>query len=74
MVYLGLRHPSLGSCRAHQAFHVDVPHNVVAIAEGGILVGARDQGNETCREARTASMEGRLDSMRLYLDLQVHPR
>ena len=74
MVYPGLRRPSLESCRVHQACHVDVPHNVVAIAEEDILVGARDRGNETCREARTASREGRSDSMRLYLDLQVHPR
>jgi len=50
---------------------VDDQRSVAAIVEG-IPVEARDPESETCRGARRANREGRWDSTRLCLDLQVH--
>lgn len=70
MVCLGPTPPSRASCMV-LAWRVDDQRSVAAIVEG-IPVEARDPESETCRGARRANREGRWDSRRLCLDLQVH--
>lgn len=56
-VFPGQTRQFQASCMAHQACHEDGPHIVEASAD--TLEEAHDLGSETCREARTASTEGR---------------